>query len=65
MDKDFKNYFDFIGNLLEDGPISKEAQMELVKNMTRELVCKKLSDYANQNTKLFNNYIDNLRKESR
>lgn len=47
MDKDFKNYFDFIENLLEDGPISKEAQMELVKNMTRELVCKKLSDYAN------------------
>lgn len=65
MDKDFENYFDFIENLLQDGPISKESQMEIVKTMTRELVCKKLSDYSNQNTKLFNNYIDNLRKELR
>lgn len=62
MDKDFDNYFDFIESMLEDGPISKETKMKLIRTMTMELVCKKLSDYANHNTKLFNTYMNNLRK---
>lgn len=62
MDKDFENYFDFMESMLEDGPISKETKMKLIRNTTMELVCKELSDYANQNTKLFNTYMNNLRK---
>lgn len=64
MDKDFENYFKFIGGMLDDDPfLSKSAKMKMIKNMTKGLVVKKLSDYSNQNTKLFNDYVDKLRKE--
>lgn len=62
MDKDFEIYFNFMESMLEDGPISKETKMGWIKDMTMELVRNKLSDYANQNTELFNTYMNNLRK---
>lgn len=63
MDKDFENYFNFMESMLEYDSISKETRMRWIKDMTMKLVRNKLSDYANQNTRLFNTYMNDLGKE--
>lgn len=63
MDKDFKDYYEFIEMMLDDEIQTKTAKMKMIKNATRTLVLKELSDYANYNTNSFNKYVDNLRKE--
>lgn len=67
MEKKYKDYFDFIKTMLtldsndEESTIPLDVKMKMVREQTRMLVERELTDYANEMTEQHNKYIEKLR----
>lgn len=67
MEKKYKDYFDFIKTMLtiganeEESVPSMDVKMKMIKEQTRMLLERELTDYANEMTEQHNKYVEKLR----
>lgn len=67
MEKKYKDYFDFIKTMLiinsneEESTLSLDVKMKMIREQTRVLVERELTDYANKMTEQHNKYVEKLR----
>lgn len=67
MEKKYKDYFDFIKTMLilnsneEESTLSLDVKMKMIREQTRVLVERELTDYANEMTEQHNKYVEKLR----
>lgn len=67
MEKKYKDYFDFIKTMLiidsneEESTLSLDVKMKMIREQTRMLVERELTDYANKMTEHHNKYVEKLR----
>lgn len=67
MEKKYKDYFDFIKTMLiinsneEESTLSLDVKMKMIREQTRMLVERELTNYANEMTEQHNKYVEKLR----
>lgn len=68
MKKKYNDYFDFIKTMLtldydgdEESTISLDVKMKMIREQTRMLIERELTDYANEMTEQHNKYVEKLR----
>lgn len=67
MEKKYKDYFDFIKTMLilnsneEESTLSLDVKMKMIREQTRVLVERELTDYANEMTEQHNKYVEKMR----
>lgn len=67
MEKKYKDYFDFIKTMLilnsneEEFTLSLDVKMKMIREQTRVLVERELTDYANEMTEQHNKYVEKMR----
>ena len=67
MEKKYDDYFNFIKTMLilnsneEESTLSLDVKMKMIKEQTRMLLDRELTDYANEMTEQHNKYVEKLR----
>ena len=67
MEKKYEDYFNFIRTMLilnsddEESTLSLDVKMKMIKEQTRMLLERELTDYANEMTEQHNKYVEKLR----
>lgn len=67
MKKKYEDYFNFIKTMLilnsgeDESTLSLDVKMKMIKEQTRMLLERELTDYANEMTEQHNKYVENLR----
>lgn len=68
MEKKYKDYFDFIKTMLtldsdgnEESIVTLDVKMKMIKEQTKMLLERELTDYANEMTEQHNKYVEKLR----
>lgn len=67
MEKKYEDYFNFIKTMLilnsneEESTLSLDVKMKMIKEQTRVLLDRELTDYANEMTEQHNKYVEKLR----
>ncbi len=67
MEKKYEDYFNFIKTMLilnsgeDESTLSLDVKMKMIKEQTRALLDRELTDYANEMTEQHNKYVEKLR----
>ena len=67
MEKKYEDYFNFIKTMLilnsgeDESTLSLDVKMKMIKEQTRVLLDRELTDYANGMTEQHNKYVEKLR----
>ena len=67
MEKKYDDYFAFIKTMLilnsneEESTLSLDVKMKMIREQTRTLIERELTDYANEMTEQHNKYVEKLR----
>ena len=67
MEKKYEDYFNFIKTMLilnsgeDESTLSLDVKMKIIKEQTRALLDRELTDYANEMTEQHNKYVEKLR----
>jgi ribosome-associated toxin RatA of RatAB toxin-antitoxin module len=67
MEKKYEEYFNFIKTMLilnsseDESTLSLDVKMKMIKEQTRVLLDRELTDYANEMTEQHNKYVEKLR----
>lgn len=67
MEKKYEDYFNFIKTMLilnsgeDESTLSLDVKMKMIKEQTRALLDRELTDYTNEMTEQHNKYVEKLR----
>ena len=69
MEKKYEDYLNFIKTMLilnsgeDESTLSLDVKMKMIKEQTRMLLDRELTDYANEMTEQHNKYVEKLRNK--